>query len=75
MTWRLPSLPKCSAVGCEAPSDPRFAIHGPGGKPAPACDGHGNPGCDGDPCTCPPSEGGPVPNWQAAMDRVRRRVT
>lgn len=61
----------CHAAGCPRPADPRFAIHGPGGAPVPACDAHGNPGCAGDPCTCPPHNGvdGPVPAWQAAMGR------
>lgn len=70
MGWST-NLPKCHADGCTDYSDPRFAIHGPSGATVPACDGHGNPGCTGAPCTCPPHNGeaGPVPTWQAAMDR------
>lgn len=37
-------LPLCAAEGCKEWADPRFYIHG-----------HGNPGCGGSTCTCPPS--------------------
>jgi hypothetical protein len=54
--------PLCHAKGCMNLSDPRFSIHGPNGKAVSACDGHGNPGCSGNPCTCPPHDGrGAVP--------------
>lgn len=61
----------CHAAGCAEAADPRFAIHGPGGAPVPACDGHGNPGCNGNPCTCPPHNETPgaVPRWQRWMTR------
>jgi hypothetical protein len=67
------SRDRCHALGCTNSADPRFAIHGPDGEPVGACDGHGNPGCDGDPCTCPQHDGevGPVPSWIAAQRRVR----
>lgn len=64
----------CHALGCTDAADPRYAIHGPTGAAVPACESHGNPGCDGKPCTCAPHNGvdGPVPGWQAAQERRRK---
>ena len=48
---------RCHAKDCPNLRDPCFYIHGPGLSFVPACDAHGNPGCTGDPCTCPPHDG------------------
>lgn len=53
---RLRGLPVCAARGCREFADPRFYIHMPDGVVEMACDGHGNPGCTGHPCTCPPGQ-------------------
>lgn len=69
----MPSLPFCHALGCSEPSDPRQAIHGPGGRAVPSCESHGMAGvCTGSPCSCPPHDGtaGPVPAWQALQEQL-----
>lgn len=48
-------LPLCAAAGCKERADPRWYIHDAQGKVRMACDGHGNPGCGGATCTCPPA--------------------